>query len=119
MQARMSRGGSFRSAAMRRPIEWKVAGDGRSPAHDRINPHPSSMQFDEGFYHRQAEPGAAMPRSVGMTLEPVEHLVLDLRWNAGSAVGHGKHHIMLGAFGAQHDDGILRRKSDGISKQII
>src|ERR1039457_705116 len=79
---RMSWDRSFRGVAMRSLINRKVARDGRAFADDRIDAHLASVQFDERAHQRQAEAGAAMPRTVGITLEPVEHLVFDVRRNA-------------------------------------
>src|SRR5271154_5482788 len=108
----MSKGWSFGGATMRRLVEREVAGDGRSFAEDRIDAHAASVQLDKGLHQRQTKPGAAVPRSVGMALEPVEHLVLDVGRNAGAPIGHGKDHMMVGAPGAQRNRGILWRKSD-------
>ena len=52
--------------------------------------HLAAMQFDEGAHQRQAEAGAAMTRAVGMALEPVEHLVLDVGRNAGAVIADGE-----------------------------
>src|SRR6267378_8602484 len=82
--ARMSRDRSFRGVAMRSLIDRKVARDGRAFADNRIDAHLASVQFDKGAHQRQAEAGAAMPRSIGMTLEPVEHLVFDVGRNSGT-----------------------------------
>jgi len=68
------------------------------------------VQLDEGTHERQAEAGAAMPRPVGMTLEPVEHLVFDIGRDARTGVGHAENDSVFGSFGAQADGGILRRK---------
>src|SRR6516225_4639142 len=108
----MSRARSFRGVTVRGLIDRKIAGDGRSSADGRIDAHPASVQFDERFYQRQAEAGASVARAVGMTLEPVEHLVLDVGWNARTEIGHGKHHMMLGTSGAQCNGGILGRETD-------
>src|SRR6202521_3208271 len=113
-QARMSWERSFRGVAMRSLIDRKVAGHGRAPSADRIDAHLASVQFDKGAHQRQAEAGAAMPRPVGMTLEPVEYLVFDIGRNAGAGICHGENHAVLGSPGAQADCGMLRRKSHGI-----
>src|ERR1051326_3107674 len=82
---------SFRGVAMRL-IDREFAGHGRPLARNRIDPDLAAMQFDKGTHQRQAEARAAMPRAVGMTLEPVEHLVLHLRRDAGSAIAHRAPH---------------------------
>src|SRR5229473_6432975 len=105
--ARMSWDRSFRGVAMRSLIDRKVARDGRALAHDRIDAHLASMQFDERADERQAETGAAMPRAVGMTLEPVEYLILDIRRNSRPGVGHGENDAVLASSGAQADSGVL------------
>src|SRR5450755_5026657 len=104
----MSWEGSFRGVAMRRLIDRKVAGHGRPPAYDQIDAHLASVQFDEGAHQRQAEAGTAMTRAVGIALEPVEHLVLDVGRNAGTGIGHGEDDVVLGPPGAEADSGILR-----------
>src|SRR6202171_384089 len=81
---------SFRGVAMRSLIDRKIARDGRALADDRIDAHLASVQFDKRTHQRQAEAGAAMPRAVGMALEPVEHLVLDVRRNARTGIGDGE-----------------------------
>src|SRR6266850_2751693 len=94
---------SFRGVAVRSLIDRKVARDGRAFADDRIDAHLASVQFDKGAHQRQAEAGAAMPRSVRVTLEPVEHLVLDIGRNAGTAIGHGEDDAVFGSPGAEAD----------------
>src|SRR4030081_707698 len=81
--ARMSWDRSFRGVAMRSLIDREVARDGRALADDRIDAHLASMQFDERAHQRRAGAGAALPGAVGMTLEPVEYLILDIRRNSG------------------------------------
>src|SRR5713226_4380076 len=95
--ARMSWERSFRGVAMRSLIDRKVAGHGRAFADDRIDAHLASVQFDEGAHQRQAEAGAAMPRAVGVTLEPVEHLVFDVGRNTRAGIGHGENDAVFGS----------------------
>src|ERR1700734_3586878 len=102
----MSLDRSFRGVAMHGLIDRKVAGDGRALADDRIDAHLAAMQFDKGAHQRQAEAGAAMPRPVGMTLEPVEYLVLDVGRNARAGIGHRENDALFGSPGAQADGGI-------------
>src|SRR6266403_3369917 len=116
---RMSWDPSFRGVAMRRLIDRKIARDGRAFADDGIDAHLASVQLDEGAHQLQAEAGATVPRPVGMTLEPVEYLVLDVGRNARTGVGHAENDSVFGSPGAQADGGVLRRKSDGIRQQII
>src|SRR5216684_6716747 len=97
--ARMSWDRSFRGVAMRSLIDRKVARDGRAFADDGIDAHLASVQFDEGAHQRQTEAGAAVPRPVGMTLEPVEHLVLDVGRDARTGVGHAENDSVFGSFG--------------------
>src|SRR5260221_10644369 len=106
--ARMWWDRSFRGVAMRCLIDRKVARDGRAFADDRIDAHLASVQFDEGAHQRQAEAGAAMPRSLRMTLEPVEHLVLDIGRDAGTGIGHGENDAVFGSPGAEADGRALR-----------
>src|ERR1700726_1454994 len=110
---------SFSGVAMRNLIDRKLAGDGRAFADGRFEVPLASVQFDKRLPQRQAEPGAAMPRAVGMTFEPVEHLTLDVGWNAWSAIGDGEDDIVFGAPGAQRDHRIRRREPDGVCEQII
>src|SRR6202035_5516785 len=117
--ARMSLERSFRGVAMRGLIDRKVAGHGRALAYDRIDAHLASVQLDKGAHQRQPEAGAAMPRAVRMTLEPVEHLVLDVGRNARPGIGHGENDAVFGAFRAQADGGALGRKSDGVGEEIV
>src|SRR5712671_1397314 len=100
VQARISWDRSFCGVAMRSLVDRKVARDGRAFADDRIDAYLASVQFDKGAHQRQAEAGAAMPRSIGMTLEPVEHLVLDIGRDAGTAIGHGEDDAVSGSPGA-------------------
>src|SRR3954470_14078593 len=97
---RMSRSRSFGGVAMRVLVDRKVASDRRALAEVRIDAHLAAVQFDERAHQRQAEPGAAMPRAVGMALEPVEHLVFDLGRNAGTGIGDCEGDAMLAATGA-------------------
>src|SRR5882724_9478238 len=106
----MSWAPSLRGAPMRSLIDREVARDGRALADDRIDAHLTPVQFDEGAHQRQAEAGAAVPRSVGMTLEPVEHLVFDVRRDARTGVGYAENDAVFGSVGAQADGGVLRRK---------
>src|SRR6202522_2844647 len=106
--ARMSWDRSFRGVAMHGLIDRKVAGDGGALADDRIDAHLAAMQFDKGAHQRQAEAGAAMPRPVGMTLEPVEYLVLDVGRNARAGIGHRENDAVFGSPGAQADGSIRR-----------
>ena len=46
-----------------RLVDREVAGHRRALADGRIDAHLAAMQFDEGAHQRQAEAGAAMPRS--------------------------------------------------------
>src|SRR5216684_8343999 len=101
---------SFSGVAMRSLIDRKVAGDGCAFADDRIDAHLASMHFDKGAHQRQAEAGAAMPRAVGMTLEPIEHLVFDIGRDAGTGIGHSEDDAVFGSPGAQADGRLLRRK---------
>src|SRR5467141_2538658 len=114
VQARISWDRSFCGVAMRSLVDRKVARDGRAFADDRIDAYLASVQFDKGAHQRQAEAGAAMPRAMGITLEPVEHLVLDVRRNARTGIGHAENDVVLGSPGAQADGGVRRRKSDGV-----
>src|SRR4051812_33830903 len=108
----MSWGSSFRGVTMRGLVDREVARDGRAFTDDRIDADLAAVQFDKGAHQRQAEAGAAVPRAVGMALEPVEYLVLDVGRNARPGVGHGEGHIVLGAPGGEADGGILRREAD-------
>src|SRR5450756_23990 len=117
--ARMSWERSFRGVAMRSLIGRKVARDGRALADDRIDAHLASVKLDKGADQRQAEAGAAMPRAVGMALEPVEHLVLDVGRNARTGIGHRENDAVFGPLRAKADGGVLRRKSDGVGQEII
>src|SRR5450755_708072 len=112
--ARMSWDRSFSGVAMRSLIGREVARDGRALADDRIDAHLASVQFDKGAHQRQSEAGAAMPRAVGMALEPVEHLVLDVGRNARTGIGHIENDVVFGSPGAEADAGILRREPDGV-----
>src|SRR3977135_1799323 len=114
VQARISWDRSFRGVAMRSLVDRKVARDGRAFADDRIDAHLAAVQLDKGAHQRQAEAGAAMPRSMGMTLEPVEPLVFDVGRNARTGIGHGENDAVFGSLGAQADGRVLRRKSDGV-----
>ena len=60
-----------------------------------------------------------MPRAVGVTFKPVEHLVLHVRRNPRTGIGHGEDHAVLGPLRGQADDGILGRESDGIGQKVI
>src|SRR5439155_26336376 len=91
---------SHRCASMRGLCARKVAGHRRALADHRNAAHLAAVQFDKGAYQRQAESGAAMPRSVGVTLEPVEHLVLDIGRDAGTAIGHGEDDAVFSSPGA-------------------
>src|ERR1700685_4162307 len=104
----MSLDRSFRGVAMHGLIDRKVAGDGGAPADDRIDAHLAAMQFDKGAHQRQAEAAAAMPCPVGMTLEPVEYLVLDVGRNARTGISHGENDAVFGAPGAQADGSVGR-----------
>src|SRR3569623_2430627 len=94
---------SFSGVAMRGLVERKIANDPGAALDGRIEIHASAMEFHKGAHQRQAEARAAMPRAVGAALEPVEHLVLDVRRNAGAFVHDGKSHAVLGAPGAHRD----------------
>src|SRR5450755_1363534 len=96
---------SFRGVAMRGLIDRKVARDGRALADDRIDAHLASVQFDKRAYQRQAEAGAAVPRAMGMALEPVEHLVLDVGRNPRTGIGHAENDAVLGPSCAETDAG--------------
>src|SRR3954462_3225229 len=91
----MSRAQSFRGVAMRL-IDREFAAHGGALADRRIDTDLAAVQFDKRAHQRKPEPGTAMPRAVGMALEPVEYLILDLRRNAGAAIGHRKHHAAVG-----------------------
>src|SRR4029079_9156609 len=106
----MSWARSFGGVAMRVLVDGKVAGDRGAVADHRIDAHLAAMQFDKGAHQRQAEAGAAVTRTVGVALEPVEHLVLYLRRNAGAAIADGEDHAMLGTPRADRDRGIVRRE---------
>ena len=71
-------GAVIRRRCVRVLVDRKVAGDRGAFADHRIDAHLAAVQFDEGAHQRQAEAGAAMTRAVGVALEPVEHLVLDV-----------------------------------------
>src|SRR5664279_954057 len=60
-----------------------------------------------------------MPRAVGMALEPVEYLVLDVGRNPRTGIGHVENDAVLGSPGAETDTGILRREPDGVCQEII
>src|SRR2546430_13739978 len=60
-----------------------------------------------------------MPRPVGMTLEPVEHLVLDVGCNAWPEIGHRENDTALVSSGTESNRRIVRRKSDRVGKKII
>src|SRR5207302_7565801 len=85
----------------------------------RIDAYLAAMQLDKRALQGQAEAGAAVPRPVRVALEPVEHLVLDVRRNARTGIGYGKHDGMLAPFCADADTRVLRREADGIGEQII
>src|SRR3954469_15243930 len=92
----MSLARSFGGVAMRVLVDREVAGDRRALADHRIDTHLAAVQFDERAHQRQAEAGAAMTRALGVAFEPVEHLVLDVGWNAGAGIADGENDTMLG-----------------------
>src|ERR1700760_1373884 len=101
---------------MRVLVDWKVARHSRALADDRIDAHLASMQFDKGAHQRQAEAGAAVTRAVGMALEPVEYLVLDVRRDARAGIGDAEDDTVLGAPGADGDGRVVRREADGVGE---
>src|SRR5438477_6925066 len=92
----MSWEGSFRGVALHSLIGREVARDGRALADERIDTHLAAVQFDKGAHQRQAETGAAVPGAVGMALKPVEYLILDVRRNAWTGIGHRKDDRVVG-----------------------
>src|SRR6266852_4263088 len=105
---------SFRGVAMRGLIARKVARHRRAFADARIDAHLAAVQFDKGAHQRQAEASAAMPRSMGAALEPVEHLVLDVGRNARTGIGHREGDALLSSACADDDGRVLRREADRV-----
>src|SRR5438445_12902150 len=110
MPPRMSQARSFGGVAMRVLVDREVAAHRRALADAGIDAHLAAVQFDKGAHQRQAEAGAAVPRAVGMALEPVEHLVLHIGWNAGAGIGHRENDAMLVPPRADGDGGVMRRE---------
>src|SRR5829696_4485404 len=94
---------SFGGVAMGVLVDRKVAGDRRALADHRIDANLAAMQFDKGAHQRQAEAGAAVTRTVGVALEPVEHLVFHVSRNARAAIADGEDHAMFGPPRADRD----------------
>src|SRR5262245_7810911 len=68
-------------------FERENAGD-RGPAADRrLERHRAAVQLHEGAHQGEAEAGAAVARAERMSFEPIEHLVLYVRRNAGPTIG--------------------------------
>src|SRR6478609_9105507 len=109
---RMSLMRSFGGVTMGVLVDRKIARHRRAFADHRIDLHLAAMQLDERAHQREAEAGAAVPRAVGMALEPVEHLVFDVGRNAGAGIGDRKNDAMLVSPRADGDGGIVRRESD-------
>ena len=57
------------------------------------------MQLHEGAHQRQAEASAAMARAERVGLEPIEHLVLHVRRDAGPVIGDREYHGVLEPLG--------------------
>src|SRR3954471_24336285 len=60
-----------------------------------------------------------MLRAVGMALEPVEHLVLDIGRNAGTGIADAEYDVVLSPLRSDDNLGIPRGKSDSIGEQIV
>src|SRR5664279_2000853 len=59
-----------------------------------------------------------MLRAHRVGLEPVEHLVLRLRRNAGAVVGDSEHHRVAAPLGGERDGLARRRKADRVGQEI-
>src|SRR5262245_17666990 len=92
-------------------VERENAGDRGAAADRRFERHRAAVQLHKGADQGEAEARAAMARAERMGFEPIEHLVLYVRRNAGPTIRHREHDGILAALGGKGNDLAAGRKA--------
>src|SRR5262245_41194690 len=95
-------------------IEREDAGHRGAAADGGFERHRAAVQLHERTHQGEAEARAAVARAERMGLEPIEHLVLYIGRDAGSAIGHREQDGIPGPLGGKRNDLAAGRKAHGI-----
>src|SRR4051812_49225698 len=95
-------------------LERENAGHGGSVPDDRVEPHRTTMQLDEGTHDREAEARAAMLRAERMAFEALEDALRDAVRNAGPAIGDAEDDRAVAPLHGQPDHVAGGREADRV-----
>src|SRR5215468_3038011 len=99
-------------------IEREDAGDRGAAADGGFERHRAAVQLDERAHQGQAEARTAVARAERVSLEPIEHLVLYIGRDAGSAIGHREYDGVPAPLSGKRNDLAAGRKAHGIGQQV-
>src|SRR6516165_5169269 len=107
-----------RRRLLRAVVEREDAGDGSPAPHRGFERHRPAMQLDERAHQRKTQAGAAVAGAERMGLEPIEHLILYIGRNAGTAIRNREDERIFETLGRKRNGLTGGRKAYRIGEQI-
>src|SRR5215813_10551566 len=95
-------------------IEREDAGDRGAAADGGFERHRAAVQLHERAHQGEAEARAAVARTEGVSLEPIEHLVLHIGLDAGPEIGHREYDGVPAPLSGKRNDLAAGRTAHGI-----
>src|SRR6516225_10559887 len=95
--------GASRRRLLRAVVEREDAGDCGAAPHCGVERDRPAMQLDKRAHQRETQAGAAVVGAERMGLEPIEHLVLYVGRNAGTAIRDREDERILETLGGERN----------------